>query len=49
MSLIEEARSAAPALRLLDSVSRELGDMHVDGRLPVFHDIANDFARILDL
>jgi glycosyltransferase involved in cell wall biosynthesis len=47
MSLIEEARSVAPALRLLDSVSRELGDMHVDGRLPVFHDIAHDFARIL--
>lgn len=49
LGLIEKARSAAPALRMLDSVSRELGDMHVDGRLPVFHDIAHDFARILDL
>jgi glycosyltransferase involved in cell wall biosynthesis len=49
MRLIEQARSAAPALRLLDSLSRELGDMHVDGSLPIFHDIAHDFARILDL
>jgi glycosyltransferase involved in cell wall biosynthesis len=49
LRLVERARSASPALRLLDSVSRELGDMHVDGRLPVFHDIAHDFARILDL
>lgn len=49
LGLMEKARSAAPALRLLDSVARELGNMHVDGRLPVFHDIAHDFARILDL
>jgi glycosyltransferase involved in cell wall biosynthesis len=49
MELVEQARRAAPALRLLDLVSRELGNMHVDDRLPIFHDIAHDFARTLDL
>jgi glycosyltransferase involved in cell wall biosynthesis len=47
--LLEEARSASPALRLLDFLSRELGDLNVDGRLPIFHDIAHDFAQILDV
>jgi glycosyltransferase involved in cell wall biosynthesis len=49
LALIEESRRAAPALRFLDSVGRELGNMHVDGRLSTFENIANDFARILTL
>jgi len=49
LSLVEQARTASPALRVLDLVSHELGDLNVDGRLPVFHDIAHDFARILDV
>jgi glycosyltransferase involved in cell wall biosynthesis len=49
LRLLEEARSASPALRLLDLVSRELGDLNVDRRMPVFDDIAHDFARILDV
>jgi glycosyltransferase involved in cell wall biosynthesis len=49
LGLIERARTAAPALRLLDYVSGELGEMHVDASLPVFQDIARDFARALAL
>lgn len=49
LDLIERSRRAAPALRCLDSVARELGNMHVDSRLPTFDDIANDFARILTI
>jgi glycosyltransferase involved in cell wall biosynthesis len=49
MILIDEARKASQALQFLDSVALELGNMNVDGRLPIFHDIANDFARILAL
>jgi glycosyltransferase involved in cell wall biosynthesis len=49
MALIEESRHAAPALGCLDSVARELGQMDVDGRSPIFDKIAKDFARILAL
>jgi glycosyltransferase involved in cell wall biosynthesis len=49
MELIEESRRAAPALGFLDLTARELGDMNVDGRLPVFEEIAKDFARVLDV
>jgi glycosyltransferase involved in cell wall biosynthesis len=49
LALIEEGRRAAPALGFLDSVARELGNMHVDGRLSTFDNIATDFARILTL
>jgi glycosyltransferase involved in cell wall biosynthesis len=49
LALIEQSRRAAPALGLLDSVARELGNMHVDSRLPTFDEIANDFARILTI
>jgi glycosyltransferase involved in cell wall biosynthesis len=49
LQLIEESRRAAPALRLLDGVARELGNMHVDSRLPIFDEIADDFARILTI
>ncbi len=47
LTLIEESRRAAPALGVLESAGRELGLMGVDGRLPIFDDIANDFGRIL--
>lgn len=49
LQLIEESRGAAPALDFLDLVAQELGDMNVDSRLPVFDEIAKDFARILDV
>lgn len=49
LELIEQSRRAAPALGFLDAVARELGNMHVDGRLPIFDEIANDFARILPI
>jgi glycosyltransferase involved in cell wall biosynthesis len=49
LELIEESRRAAPALRCLDAVARELGAMNVDRRLPVFDEIASDFGRILDV
>jgi glycosyltransferase involved in cell wall biosynthesis len=49
MELVEEGRRAAPALDFLGLVARELGHMNVDGRLPVFDEIATDFARILDV
>jgi len=49
LELIEQSRRATPALGLLDAVARELGNMHVDGRLPIYDEIANDFARILPI
>lgn len=49
LQLVEEGRRAAPALDFLDSVARELGHMNVDGSLPIFDEIATDFARILDV
>jgi glycosyltransferase involved in cell wall biosynthesis len=49
LMVIEQSRRAAPALDFLDSVARELGNMHVDGRLPTFDEIATDFARILTI
>jgi glycosyltransferase involved in cell wall biosynthesis len=49
LQLIEESRRAGPALGCLDSVARELGQMNVDSRLPIFDEIAKDFARILDV
>jgi glycosyltransferase involved in cell wall biosynthesis len=49
LELIGEARRAAPALGFLDNVARELGQMGVDTRLPIFEQIATDFARILDV
>jgi glycosyltransferase involved in cell wall biosynthesis len=47
LSLIEESRHAAPALDFLNSVARQLGQMCVDGMLPTFDEVANDFARVL--
>jgi glycosyltransferase involved in cell wall biosynthesis len=49
LMLIEQSRRAAPALRFLDNVAGELGNMHVDSRLPTFDEIASDFARILTI
>jgi glycosyltransferase involved in cell wall biosynthesis len=49
IELLEHSRRAAPALRMLDRVGKELCDMHVDPQLPVFDDIARDFARVLSL
>jgi glycosyltransferase involved in cell wall biosynthesis len=49
LQLIDESRRAGPALGCLDSVARELGQMNVDSRLPIFDEIAKDFARILDV
>jgi glycosyltransferase involved in cell wall biosynthesis len=49
MSLIEQCRRTAPALRLLDSVARELGEMRVDSSLTIFDEIAHDFSRTLVL
>jgi glycosyltransferase involved in cell wall biosynthesis len=49
LQLIERSRHAAPALGFLDAVARELGNMHVDGRLPIFDEIASDFARVLPI
>ncbi len=47
LSLIEQARSAAPALTFLDRAAVELGRMGVDRGLPIFDEIADDFARFL--
>jgi glycosyltransferase involved in cell wall biosynthesis len=49
LELIEQSRRAAPALGFLDLVAQELGDMNVDSRLPIFDEIAKDFARVLDV
>jgi glycosyltransferase involved in cell wall biosynthesis len=49
LELIEQSRRAAPALGFLGAVARELGNMHVDGQLPIYDEIANDFARILPI
>jgi hypothetical protein len=49
MELIEESRSATPGLGLLDSVAHTLGEMSVDEVVPIFDEIANDFARVLSL
>jgi glycosyltransferase involved in cell wall biosynthesis len=49
LALIEESRRATVALDFLDSIARELGHMCVGGQLPIFDEIANDFARILDV
>jgi glycosyltransferase involved in cell wall biosynthesis len=48
-AFIEESRHATPGLRVLDLVSRELGQMNVTTKLPIFDEIANDFGRILSL
>jgi glycosyltransferase involved in cell wall biosynthesis len=49
LELIEQSRRAAPALGFLGAVARELGNMHVDSQLPIYDEIANDFARILPI
>jgi glycosyltransferase involved in cell wall biosynthesis len=49
LSLVEASRRAKPGLELLGRVARELGHMQVDDRMPIFDEIANDFARILDV
>jgi glycosyltransferase involved in cell wall biosynthesis len=46
LELIEASRHAAPALDCLDATARELGAMSVDARLPIYDEIASDFARI---
>jgi glycosyltransferase involved in cell wall biosynthesis len=49
LALISESQSAAPGLRLLSAVALELGHMQVDARSSIFTEIAEDFARVLDL
>jgi glycosyltransferase involved in cell wall biosynthesis len=49
LALIDESRRAAPGLDCLDSAARELGRMNVDARLPIYDEIASDFARILKI
>jgi glycosyltransferase involved in cell wall biosynthesis len=49
LELIERSRRAAPAIGFLGAVARELGNMHVDSQLPIYDEIANDFARILPI
>jgi glycosyltransferase involved in cell wall biosynthesis len=49
LALLDIARRASPVLGCLDSVGRELGHMGADGRLPIFDEIASDFARIFDV
>jgi glycosyltransferase involved in cell wall biosynthesis len=49
LALIDESRRAAPALACLESAARELGRMNVDRQLPVYDEIASDFARILTI
>ncbi len=49
LAFVDESRGAVPALRFLDSVAYELGEMRVDSRLSIFDKIANDFGRILAL
>lgn len=49
LSLVEASRRAKPGLELLRAAARELGHMQVDDRMPIFDEIANDFARILDV
>jgi glycosyltransferase involved in cell wall biosynthesis len=46
---MEQCQSATPALRFLDLIAQELGDMQVNARLSIFDEIANDFGRILTL
>ena len=45
----EQARRARPSLQFVDTVARELGEMNVDTRLPIFDEISADFGRILPL
>jgi glycosyltransferase involved in cell wall biosynthesis len=49
LTLIDESRHAAPAIDCLEAAARELGRMNVDARLPIYDEIASDFARILTL
>lgn len=49
LALIERSQGASTALGFLDRVGRELGNMHVDGRLPIYDRIAEDFARVLTI
>jgi glycosyltransferase involved in cell wall biosynthesis len=49
LALIDESRRAAPALDCLESAARELGRMNVDSQLPIYDEIASDFARILTI
>jgi glycosyltransferase involved in cell wall biosynthesis len=49
LELIEWSRRAAPALTCLDAAARELGFMKVDARLPIYDEIASDFARIFGI
>lgn len=49
LALIDESRHATPALDCLESAARELGRMNVDARLPIYDEIASDFARILTI
>jgi glycosyltransferase involved in cell wall biosynthesis len=49
LQVIDASRRVAPSLAFLDSAARELARMNVDQRLPIFDDIATDFARILPL
>jgi glycosyltransferase involved in cell wall biosynthesis len=49
LEFIEETRRAVPALSFIDRVGVELGHMGVDGRLPIFDRISDDFSRFLAL
>jgi glycosyltransferase involved in cell wall biosynthesis len=49
LGFIEETQRAAPALNFIDRVAVELGQMGVDGRLPIFDRITDDFSRFLAL
>jgi glycosyltransferase involved in cell wall biosynthesis len=49
LEFIEETRRAVPALSFIDRVAVELGHMGVDGRLPIFDRITDDFSRFLAL
>lgn len=43
-----ESKKAAPALRFIDAVARELGGLGVHPGLAIFDEVANDFGRIFE-
>jgi len=49
LALIAESQRKSAGLSFLDKVGGELGRMGIDARLPIFEEIADDFARVLDL
>lgn len=47
LEFVEEAQSCAPALKFIDRVGMQLGEMGVDSQLTIFDRISDDFGRFL--